>query len=90
MRRFQLFGADKDIIKPFQNRVKKKYEILLETKVVKVDAKKDGIYVTFEGNLLQKNQSNMISFVAVGRTPNGNPIDADKGVNVDDRAYCRR
>ncbi len=82
-------GADKDIVKPFQNRVKKKYELLLETKVVKVDAKKDGIYVTFEGkNASAKPVKYDRVLVAVGRIPNGKDIDADKaGVNVDDRGF---
>ena len=72
-------GADKDIIKPFQNRVKKKYELLLETKVVKVDAKKDGIYVTFEGkNAPEKPVKYDKVLVDVCRTTNGNLIDADK------------
>jgi dihydrolipoamide dehydrogenase len=82
-------GADKDIVKPFQNRVKKKYELLLETKVVKVDAKKDGIYVTFEGKSAPAKPVKYDRvLVAVGRIPNGKDIDADKaGVNVDDRGF---
>ena len=43
-------GFDKDIIKPFYQHVKKRYEnIFLKTKVIKAEAKPDGIYVTFEG-----------------------------------------
>jgi len=42
-------GADKDIVKPLQNRVKPRYEaILLKTKVTAVEAQKKGLKVTFE------------------------------------------
>ncbi len=83
-------GADADIVKPFHKRVSKKYEnIYLKTKVTKVEAKKDGIYVTFEGD---KAPDKPVKFdrvlVSVGRKPNGGLIDADKaGVNVDDRGF---
>ena len=82
-------GADKDIVMPYQKRVAKEYELLLETKVVKVEAKKDGVYVTFEG---KKAPAKPVKYdrvlVAVGRIPNGKDIDADKaGVNVDERGF---
>lgn len=83
-------GADKDVVKPYQKWVGKRYnKIMLETKVVKVDAKKDGIYVTFEGkNAPEKPVKYDGVLVAVGRTPNGKAIDADKaGVNVDERGF---
>ncbi len=83
-------GADKDVVKPYQKWVSKRYSsIMLETKVVKVDAKKDGIYVTFEGkNAPDKPVKYDGVLVAVGRTPNGKAIDADKaGVNVDERGF---
>jgi dihydrolipoamide dehydrogenase len=42
-------AADKDIVKAYTNYNKKKFNIMLSTKVVAVDAKDDGLYVTFEG-----------------------------------------
>ena len=43
-------GVDKDILKPYAAKVAKRYaSIMLKTKVTAVEAKKDGIYVTFEG-----------------------------------------
>lgn len=82
-------GADQDIVKPFKDRIEKKYEdILLKTKVTSMNAESDGIHVTFD------NEGETVSdifdkvLVAVGRRPNGKFIDAEKaGVEVDDRGF---
>ena len=43
-------GADRDLIRPLENRIKKRYEaIYLKTKVAKLEAKPDGLLATFEG-----------------------------------------
>lgn len=83
-------GADRDVVAPLHKFVSKKYEnILLETKVTKVDAKKDGLYVTFEGkNAPAEPQKFDQILVAVGRRPNGDQIDAEKaGIKVDERGF---
>ncbi len=83
-------GADKDLAKIYQKWVAKRYNnIMLETKVVKVEAKKEGVYVTFEGkNAPDKPVKYDGVLVAVGRTPNGHKLDADKaGVHVDERGF---
>ncbi|MEM9243592.1 MAG: dihydrolipoyl dehydrogenase [Pseudomonadota bacterium] len=83
-------GADADIVKPLAKRLEKQYKtIMLETKVTAVDAKKDGVYVTFEGKAAPaKAQRFDRVLVAVGRTPNGKLIAADKAsVNVDERGF---
>lgn len=83
-------GADKDLVKAYQKFVKGQYKnILLETKVTKVEAKDDGLWVTFEGkNAPEGPQRYDRILSAVGRTPNGHWIDADKaGVNVDERGF---
>ena len=83
-------GVDKDIAKVYEKWVTKRYEsIMLETKVTKVEAKKDGIHVTFEGkHAPEKPLVYDGMLVAVGRTPNGKDIGADKaGVNVDERGF---
>ncbi len=83
-------GADLDVVKPYQKWIEKRYnKIMLETKVVKVEAKKDGLYVTFEGkNAPDKPVKYDGILSAVGRTPNGKDIGADKaGVNVDERGF---
>lgn len=83
-------GADPDVVKPLHQHIKKRYEdILLKTKVTKVEAKKDGIWVTFEGdNAPAKAQKFDQVLVAVGRTPNGKFIGAENaGVSVDERGF---
>jgi len=82
-------AADKDIARIYNNYVKKRFNIMLSTKVVAVEAKDDGLYVTFEG---KKAPAEPVRYdkilVAVGRKPNGNLVDAEKaGVNVDDRGF---
>jgi dihydrolipoamide dehydrogenase len=87
----QLMGAiDKDIAKVYEKWVAKRYEkIMLETKVTKVEAKKEGIYVSFEGkNAPAQPECYDAVLVAVGRVPNGKEIAADKaGVKVDEKGF---
>ena len=87
-------GADKDLVKPLADRLKKQgVAIHLKTKATKVEASKKGITVAFES--ATEGQSAEIPtttfdrvLVAVGRSPNGNKIGADKaGVSVTDRGF---
>ncbi len=83
-------GCDKDIVMPLYKRIQKRYKnILLKTKVTKVEAKKDGLWVTFEGeNAPDKPERFDRILCAVGRRPNGDQISADKaGVKVDERGF---
>ncbi|EKD53912.1 MAG: hypothetical protein ACD_60C00141G0001 [uncultured bacterium] len=83
-------GADKDVVMPLYKRIQKRYKnILLKTKVTKVDAKKDGLYVTFEGEGAPKEPERFDRILcAVGRRPNGDQMAADKaGVKVDERGF---
>ena len=85
-------GADKDIVKPYTNRIKKKYEdILMETRVTAVEATKAGMKVTFEGKQApEKPQVFDRVLVAVGRTPNGKLIGAENaGVAVDSSGFVQ-
>ncbi|WP_299878460.1 dihydrolipoyl dehydrogenase [uncultured Cocleimonas sp.] len=85
-------GADKDIVKPYSNRIKKKYEaILMETRVTAVEATKSGMKVTFEGKQApEKPQVYDRVLVAVGRTPNGKLIGAENaGVAVDKSGFVQ-
>lgn len=83
-------GADRDIIKPFQKFVSKQYKsIMLETKVTKVEAKKDGLWVTFEGKQApaEPQRFDMI-LSAVGRRPNADSIGIEKtNVKVNERGF---
>ena len=82
-------AADKDVVKIYQKFIKDKFNVMLETKVTAVEAKKDGLYVTFEGKQAPAEAVRYDKvLVAVGRRPNGKLLDADKaGVNVDDRGF---
>ncbi len=83
-------AADKDIVRPFHKFIEARDKsIMLETKVTKVEAKKDGLYVSFEGkNAPEKPQRYDAILSSVGRRPNGGKISADKaGVKVDERGF---
>lgn len=85
-------GADKDLVTPLHKILAKKCEsIMLKTKVTAVEAKKDGIYVTFEGDQAPaKPEKYDQVLVAVGRKPNGKNIGADTcGVKVDERGFVQ-
>jgi dihydrolipoamide dehydrogenase len=82
-------GADRDIVRPLENRIKKRYEaIYLKTKVARLEAKPDGLLATFEGANAPAPQLYDRVLLAVGRRPNGREIAAEKaGVAVDERGY---
>lgn len=83
-------GADSDVVMPLYKRIKQRYKnIYLKTKVTKVEAKKDGLYVTFEGENAPKQAEKFDRILcAVGRRPNGDSIDAAKaGIKVDERGF---
>lgn len=85
-------GADADLVKVLQKRMAKKgVTFKLKTKVVAVEAKNDGIYVTMEGeHATDKPICYQQLLVAVGRSPNGKLITAENaGVNVDDRGFIK-
>ncbi|MCF8171657.1 MAG: dihydrolipoyl dehydrogenase [Candidatus Methylopumilus sp.] len=83
-------GADRDLVKVWQKKNAHRFDnLMLNTKTVGAVAKKDGIYVTFEGAGAPKEaQRYDLVLQAVGRTPNGKKIGADKaGVMVSDRGF---
>lgn len=81
-------AADKDIVKIFTNKISKKFNLMLETKVTAVEAKEDGIYVSVEGKAGTQTIRYDAVLVAIGRVPNGKLIDAQvAGVDVDERGF---
>ncbi|KTD60198.1 dihydrolipoyl dehydrogenase [Legionella sainthelensi] len=83
-------GADADLVSVLQKRMQKKgVKFLLKTKVTAVEAKKDGIYVSMEGqHATDKPLCFQQVLVSVGRKPNGGAIDAEKaGIKVDERGF---
>jgi dihydrolipoamide dehydrogenase len=83
-------GCDPDLVKPLQKRIQKRYEqILTGTRVEKVEARREGLRVTFGGGAgAPAPQVYDRVLVAVGRSPNGQRIGAAAaGVNVDERGF---
>ncbi|MGD7494445.1 dihydrolipoyl dehydrogenase, partial [Ralstonia pseudosolanacearum] len=83
-------GADRDLVKVWDKMNKSRFDkVMLKTKTVGVEAKPDGIYVRFEGEQApaEPQRYDMV-LVAVGRSPNGKRIGAEKaGVAVTDRGF---
>ena len=64
-------GADRDLVAVLEKRLKGLFSaIMVNTKVVKVAEEKNGIRVTFEGDVAEKEQVFDRVLVAVGRRPN--------------------
>jgi dihydrolipoamide dehydrogenase len=83
-------GADKDLVKVWEKVNAPRFDnMMLKTKTVGAEAKKDGIYVSFEGEKAPKEaQRYDLVLVAVGRSPNGKKINAEAaGVAVTDRGF---
>jgi dihydrolipoamide dehydrogenase len=70
-------GADRDLVRPLQKRIEKRYaKILLKTRVKSLEPRPDCLRVTFEGPGAPEPQDFDRVLVAVGRSANGNAIDA--------------
>ena len=82
-------GADRDIIRPLHKRIEKRYEgIYLKTKVTRIEATKEGLKATFEGENAPQPQVYDRVLLSVGRRPNGKAINAEAaGVLVNERGY---
>jgi dihydrolipoamide dehydrogenase len=82
-------AADKDIVTPLFKKAKKQYKnIFLETKVTSMEPTKEGIQVIFEGKNAPQSDVFDKVLVSIGRSPNGNLIDADKaGIMVNDHGF---
>lgn len=89
-------GADRDVVRPLERRIKKRYEnIYLNTKVTAIKPSKAGLVCSFEppekgpakGKAPESDTFDRV-LVSIGRSPNGLLIDADKaGVSVDERGF---
>ncbi len=86
-------GADRDLVKVWQKMNAHRFDhIMLKTKTVGAEATPEGIKVTFaaaeEGGQAPEPQVYDLVLQAVGRTPNGKKIGAEKaGVAVTDRGF---
>lgn len=85
-----MMGADRDLVKVWQKYNASRFaRVMLKTKTVSAEAREDGIYVGFEGEgAPSEAQRYDLVLVAVGRSPNGKKIDAEKaGVAVTERGF---
>ena len=83
-------GADRDLVKVWEKKNAPRFDnLMMKTKTVSAKATKAGIEVGFEGAKVPGTpQVYDLVLVAVGRSPNGKAIDAQKaGVAVTDRGY---
>jgi dihydrolipoamide dehydrogenase len=83
-------GPDRDAVKVWEKQNAHRFEnIFLKTKTTAVEANKDGLHVSFEGDKAPKGpQRYDMILQSAGRRPNGHKIAADKaGVIVDERGF---
>jgi dihydrolipoamide dehydrogenase len=83
-------GADRDLYKVWDKMNARRFDrVMLKTKTVKVEALKEGIKVSFEGEQAPKEpQLYDAILVSAGRAPNGKKIGAENaGVAVTDRGF---
>ncbi|HIP95147.1 MAG TPA: dihydrolipoyl dehydrogenase, partial [Leucothrix sp.] len=88
-------GADRDIVRPLERRIKRKYaNIFLNTKISEITPSDDGLVCKFEGDDIgsKKGAPETDTFdrvlVSIGRSPNGKLIDAENaGVAVNDNGF---
>jgi dihydrolipoamide dehydrogenase len=82
-------GADRDLIIPLAKRVTRQYEnIYVKTKVTNVEARPEGLVVSFDGPKAPATDTFDRMLVAVGRSPNGKLIGAEAaGVTTDGHGF---
>jgi dihydrolipoamide dehydrogenase len=83
-------GADRDLVKVWQAFNARRFDkVMLKTRTVKVEALKEGLRVSFEGeNAPSDPQLYDMILVSVGRIPNGRKIGAEAaGVAVNERGF---
>jgi dihydrolipoamide dehydrogenase len=82
-------GADKDLVNPLAKRMFSQYQnVFLKTTVTNVEARADGLVVSFDGAKAPATDTFDKILVAVGRRPNGKLIGAENaGVRVDERGF---
>ena len=80
-------GTDRDLVRPLQKRIEKRYaRIMVNSRVAKLEPHAEGLRATFEGPDVPAPQDFDRVLVAVGRSANGNAINAAAaGVGVDKR-----
>ncbi|QBY55634.1 dihydrolipoyl dehydrogenase [Cupriavidus oxalaticus] len=82
-------GADRDLVKVWEKKNARRFDqVMLKTKTVGARATAAGIEVSFEGKEAPPPQVYDVVLVAVGRSPNGKSIGAEKaGVAITERGF---
>jgi len=82
-------GCDRDLVRPLEKRLRADFEsIFLGSKVTGIDATDKGMVVSFDGGKAPETDTFDRVLLAVGRSPNGREIGAEKaGVEVDERGF---
>ncbi len=83
-------GADRDLVRTWEKVNKPRFDrVMLNTKTTAIEARKDAVYVTFEGAAAPSGpQPYDLVLLAVGRAPNGRNIGAENaGVAVGERGF---
>jgi len=82
-------GADRDLVRPLEKRIRARYEhIWLGARVADVEPRKEGLWVTLEGKDVPQHALFQHLLVAVGRRPNADRIDAERaGLQLDARGF---
>ncbi len=83
-------GADRDLVKVWEKQNLHRFnKIMLKTRTVGVTVRPDGLLAKFDGEQAPaEEQKYDLVLSAVGRSPNGKKIDAEKaGVIVNDRGF---
>jgi dihydrolipoamide dehydrogenase len=82
-------GCDPDLLRPLERRIRKRYQaVMTGMKISRINALQDSIEVTFDRAGASEKACYGAVLIAVGRTPNGRMIDAEKaGVRVSERGF---
>jgi dihydrolipoamide dehydrogenase len=82
-------GADRDLVKPLQQRIEKTYaKVMTSTKVTGMVAAKSGIAVTFEGEGAPASETYDYVLVSIGRRPNSKIDGLDRTkVKIDAKGF---
>ncbi len=82
-------GCDRDLVRPLEKRIATRYEtVMLRTRVTGIEALREGLRVTFEGEKAPEPRLYDKVLVAVGRTPNGKHLRCETaGVLVNERGF---
>ncbi|HVF62699.1 MAG TPA: dihydrolipoyl dehydrogenase [Casimicrobiaceae bacterium] len=83
-------GADRDLVRVWEKMNKPRFDrVLLKTRMTALEARKDALYATFEGEgAPSEPQPYDAVLMSVGRSPNGKKIGAENaGVSVSERGF---